>query len=52
MDPAGGACPWAGQRPDPGDAGKKIKGKKSPPRLPGGINGSTRFHSLSVRSLG
>ena len=27
IDPNGGACPWAGHRPDPGDAGQKIKGK-------------------------
>jgi len=26
--PRGGACPRAGRRPDPGDAGKKIKGRK------------------------
>jgi len=26
--PRGGACPRAGHRPDPGDAGKKIKGRK------------------------
>ena len=24
----------------------------SPPRLPGGINGSTSFHSSSLKSLG
>jgi transposase len=26
--PRGGACPWAGPWPDPGGAGKKIKGRK------------------------
>jgi len=26
--PRGGACPRAGQRPDPGNAGKKVKGRK------------------------
>ena len=28
IDPHGEACPWAGRRPDPRDAGKKINGKK------------------------
>lgn len=28
VDPNGGACPRAGRRPDPGDAGKKIWGRK------------------------
>ena len=28
MDPQGAACPRAGLRPDPGDAGKKVKGRK------------------------
>ena len=28
IDPHGGACPWAGRRPDPRDAGKKINGRK------------------------
>ncbi len=27
IDPHGGACPWAGRRPDPRDAGKKINGR-------------------------
>lgn len=31
---------------------RMITVRLSPPRLPGGINGSTSFHSSSVRSLG
>jgi hypothetical protein len=31
---------------------RMITVRLSPPRLPGGISGSTSFHSSSVRSLG